>query len=361
MVCKDDISFEKMIEILNKLGADPRPNYEKEEIVNRTICHHPHDLKGSHKLYYYNNTHLFHCYTQCVRETFDIFYLVSKVKQISMLAAHEWVSLECGVPFFPEEQREENNGWSNLNRFKQIQQIPIVSSKIDYKVYDGSFLGHLPHPIIQPWVDEGIDQNVMERRGICYNPISGGVVIPHYNISGDLIGVRERTLVKENEKYGKYRPLVMNNKIYNHPLGLNLYNLNWSKDNIKTSKSAIIGEGEKFCLTYASLFGEDNDITVATCGSSFSKAQFQFLLSLGVREITLAFDRQFKQIGDEEYERWIKKLQNIAKKYKNFCSITFMFDTQGLLDYKDSPIDKGKEVFQQMFDNRLNCEGRIRT
>ena len=64
-------------------------------------------------------------------------------------------------------------------------------------------------------------------------------------------------------------------------------------------KKAIVTEGEKSCFLYASYFGEDNDISVACCGSSLINYQVDLLLSLGVSEIIVAFDRQFKEIGDK--------------------------------------------------------------
>ena len=85
----------------------------------------------------------------------------------------------------------------------------------------------------------------MNDKGICYDPLYEGIVIPHYDINGNLIGIRERTLIKENEIYGKYRPAIINGKMYNHPLSFNLYNLNFSKSNIKTTQKAIVYEGKR--------------------------------------------------------------------------------------------------------------------
>ena len=47
----------------------------------RTICHN-HLGEGSRKLYYYDNTKLFQCYTDCAG-SFDIYELICKVKTIS--------------------------------------------------------------------------------------------------------------------------------------------------------------------------------------------------------------------------------------------------------------------------------------
>ena len=60
-----------------------------------------------------------------------------------------------------------------------------------------------------------------------------------HNIDGKLIGIRERTLIKENEQTGKYKPAILNNQMYNHPLGFNLYNLNNSKDNIQKMRLPV--------------------------------------------------------------------------------------------------------------------------
>lgn len=211
----------------------------------------------------------------------------------------------------------------------------------------------MPHPRIIPWESEGISQEVMKVRGICYNPASQGIVIPHYNENNELIGIRERTLIKENEINGKYKPAIINRQMYNHPLGFNLYNLNNSQNNIRDIKKAIIFEGEKSCLLYASYFGLDNDISVAVCGSSLGNYQMNLLTSLNVEEVIIAFDKQFQEIGDSEWTRWTKKLNEINKKYGKIVQISFIFDKWDLLDYKDSPIDKGKEIFLNLFKKRV--------
>ena len=118
----------------------------------------------------------------------------------------------------------------------------------------------------------------------------------------------------------------LNGQMYNHPLSFNLYNLNNSKDNIKALKKVIIFEGEKSSLLYASYFGEENDISVAVCGSSLITYQVKLLLSLGVEEIIIAFDKQFQEIGDDEWKRWTKKLTDIHTKYGAYAQISYMFD-----------------------------------
>ena len=106
-------------------------------------------------------------------------------------------------------------------------------------------------------------------------------------------------------------------------------------------------------MLYASYFGEENDISVAVCGSSLINYQVKLLLSLGVEEIIIAFDKQFKEIGDDEWKRWTKKLTDIHTKYGAYTQISYMFDKNDLLDYKMSPIDNGKDIFLKMFKERV--------
>ena len=112
-------------------------------------------------------------------------------------------------------------------------------------------------------------------------------------------------------------------------------------------------EGEKGPLQYASLFGEENDISVACCGSSLAKPQLELLIESGAKEIIIAFDKQFKEIGDAEFKSWKTKLIKLNKKYSSYALISFLFDKKGILKYKSSPIDEGKEKFLELFKERI--------
>ena len=125
-----------------------------------------------------------------------------------------------------------------------------------------------------PWLEDGISQEAMDHAMIGYYPGGDYITIPHFDKDGRFIGLRGRTLcASEGEIYGKYRPLKINKQLYNHPLGMNLYNLHHSKRNIATMKKAIIFESEKSVLQLQSMVGFDADISVACCGSNVSAFQ----------------------------------------------------------------------------------------
>ena len=141
--------------------------------------------------------------------------------------------------------------------------------------------------------------------------------------------------------------------MYNHPLGMALYNFNNSKRNITASRRAVIFEGEKSCLKYQSYFGKENDISVACCGSNISNYQMNLLLECGVREVAIALDRQFKELGDDEFMKLKKSLLKLHKKYNNYTQISFIFDKEMKTGYKDSPIDDGIDTYLQLFKERI--------
>lgn len=367
---KLNLSIEQVFDLVAELGGEPR--MESGFFISKTICHN-HAGEGSYKLYYYDNTKLFRCYTDC-GTSFDIYELVRKIKNNSkdlksyynkegkvcyreweLFDAVEFVAIYYGYSpktFDFQKTQEKLKDWEVLNNYEQINKDE-QEQRVELRIFDNKILQYLPRPRIITWEQEGIKKEVMDHRGIAYDPKNQGIVIPHYDINNQLVGIRERTLIKEEENFGKYRPAILNGVMYNHPLGFNLYNLNNSKNNIKIIKKVIVYEGEKSSLLYASFFGEENDISVAVCGSSLITYQVKLLLSLGVEEIIIAFDKQFKEIGDKEWERWTKKLYDIHIKYGAYVQISYLFDKKDLLDYKDSPVDKGKETFLKLFKNRI--------
>lgn len=248
---KESLTIEQVFDLVSELGGEPHPIIHNSYFISKTICHNTLG-EGSYKLYYYDNSHLFKCYTDC-DDSFDIFELVAKVKKNNDNS--EWSLPKCiafvGNYFrifndyetsFDEENKIED--WNIINAYsrKKIDNI----YKIDkLKTYDDKIINFLPSPIISPWEQEGIARKVIKNRNIKYDPVTESIIIPHYNKEGELVGIRKRTLIKELELYGKYTPAYLNRILYNHPLSFNLYNLNNSKNAIKVLQKAIVYEGKR--------------------------------------------------------------------------------------------------------------------
>ena len=356
---REALSIENIYELINEWGGDPE--YTSFGIISTTICHN-YPGEGSRKLYYYENSDLFKCYTAC-DESFDIFELTIKVADIQkgleydLNDAVRFIAQRFGLAGrYETEMEDELDDWKYLENYDRIQDISVETQEVILKPFDTDILTRFNYKIkLTPWLDEGITQEVLNKAFIGFYPGGDQITIPHFDIHSRFIGLRGRTLCEEEGKlYGKYRPIKVNNIIYNHPLGMNLYNLNNSKVNIPKLDKAIVFEGEKSCLLYRSYFGMENDITVACCGSSITNYQIQLLRDCGAKEIIIAFDRQFEELGDDDFKKLTKKLTNIHSKYKNYVNISFMFDKEKITGYKASPIDEGKEKFLKLFKERIS-------
>ena len=355
---KEQLTTEDIFELLDEFGGDPR--YTNFGIISRTICHNPKG-EGSYKLYYYINSQMFHCFTGC-NDSFDVFDLVIKVadiqlhKKFDLNDAVKYVAYKFGITSQTENTTITNDkDWDILDNYNRIQSLENKDLTVSLKEYDDEILNRFNYNFkLTPWLNDNITQEVIDDARIGFYPGGDQITIPHFDVNNRFIGLRGRTLCKaEAELYGKYRPLRINNILYTHPLGMNLYNINHSKDNIASFKKAIIFESEKSCLQYRGYFGPELDISTACCGSSISAYQMQLLLNLGVNEVIIGFDRQFKQIGDAEHSHLVQNLRRIYNKYKNFTTVSFIFDKKMITNYKDSPTDNGRDTFVKLFNERI--------
>ncbi len=358
---REKLNIEQIYGLLEEWGG--LPEYTDFGILSSTICHNP-PGEGSRKLYYYSNTDLFQCYTGC--GSFDIFELLVKVakiqwnKEFDLNDAVRYIAIKFGLAGEQDDIGEEALiDWKTLNAYDRIQELEIKDYHVELKEYDSVILDRMNYNVkILPWLREGITQEVMNYNRIGYYPGAAQITIPHFDINGRFIGLRGRALCQPDiDMYGKYRPIMIPHGekplLYNHPLGMNLYNINNSKNNIKQTGRAIIFEGEKSSLLYQSYFGIENDISVACWGSNISAYQIQLLLDCDVKEVTIAFDRQFQEIGDEEFKHLTNNLTKINDRYKNYVDISIIFDKKMITGYKDSPIDCSKEIFLKLFKERI--------
>lgn len=348
---KENLSMDDIYNLLEFLEAEPQMygNY----IIAKTICH----SGETHKLYWYENTGLFKCYSGSCG-SFDIFELIQKYNDTDDLnQTIAFVVNFCNLQSKVSDDSSDElsvEDWEVFRRYGRIAEIAVEDkSKIQLSEYDLSLFEHYPQPIISDWEKEGISKEVCDYMGIRYDPIEGGIIIPHFDENGRCIGIRSRTLVQENEKFGKYRPLTAFGQMFNHPLAFNLYGLDKAKENIEESGIAIVVESEKSVLKYLSYFGIAANLCVAVCGSSFSKYQFQLLQEYGAKEIVIGFDKDFEDYNDDKCLEVESKLMKIYDKYGAYANLSFLYDKESLLGYKHSPLDDGKEKFLHLFRNRV--------
>lgn len=347
------INYEEIIEnlrddavkqLLTELGADV---IEKDDyFVLNTICHHDNPDEASHKLYYYKNTHLFVCYSEC--GTMSIFKFLKKYYEVRQIE-YDWyndilqVILNCSASDVVR---------SGAPAYKSCRD-EYVAQKIrkELPAFSEGVLSVFTKFYPSEWLMDHISREAMDKYNILYSISQNKIIIPHYDIHNRLVGIRGRALNQwEVENLGKYMPVQIEGKWYSHPLSLNLYGLNMNYQNIKKTGIAFVFESEKSVLQFES-FSIPN-CAVASCGSNFNKYQVDLLMRYcAPREIVICYDRE--ELPKES--KYFDKLYEICSRYNNYCNMSFIYDT-GLGDLKDSPSDNGEEVFQKLLKGRVKVK-----
>ena len=157
------------------------------------------------------------------------------------------------------------------------REIP-KKKEIDYNEvlaeYDSSILNTFLDYHAVEWLFEGITNETMNKYEIKFDLDSEGIIIPHRDKDGRLIGIRQRNLNKKQLELGrKYVPYVSPRSriIYRSSLGKNLYGLHINKEKIKEYKMCVIFESEKSVLKMHSFYNENPSVCVG--GSSVNDYQ----------------------------------------------------------------------------------------
>ena len=334
----NQITTDDIIKIMGSLGVDV-VRETNDFLIFPSICHNG----SSNKLYYYKESKTFYCYSHC--GNMSLFDVVMKIKQYEFKDAFKYVktfSSGGGIYGFYKPYRKTSLG------DVIIEPLPLINKPFLFKMYSDNI------KLMKEWSDEGITENALRKFNIRFDMEGNRMIIPHMNQDGQCVGIRVRNFNPKDARRAKYMPLFYDDNCYSHPLGSNLYGLNISKDNIKKYKKCVVFESEKSCLKYESLY-PGNNISVAICGSNFSDQQKKMLLDLGVEEVVLSLDRQYEYEDSEEGINWKNKIIKNLKNLTDYCKASFVWDNDQdrLLEYKDSPIDKGKEIFEKLLKNRI--------
>lgn len=355
---KQSLSENDIEKILYDLGSLPSKKGYKSNLVFTTVCH-----GGSkHKLYYYPETKTFHCYTDC-GETMDIYELVVRTKKqhgihFTFHDAIRYVSTLTGKAItsssvFEQLNKEIIDDWNWINRLHVEKKVNITLHVHEEKVMNV----FLKYPNVW-WEEEGIALEVQRKFEIAYYQREDRIVIPHRNINGGLVGIRGRAMRSEDIDAGrKYIPLSIEGKLYSHPTLYNLYGLHKTKNAIMRHRKVIIYEGEKSVLKTDAYYEEDN-FSVATCSSNISDWHIDTLLSLGVEEFFIAFDRQYQDPESDEAYTYAEKLKRFAYKIAPYATVYILWDNENRLKYKDAPCDQGKVVLEELMKEKYEIKTR---
>ena len=342
----ENLDTEKIKDLLDTLDI---PYQEKNDyLIMPTACHNVDLDEASWKLYYYKNTHIFYCYTNCQSQSIFIFL---KNYYETRGITYNWYDDVYKVILNCSNYTKE---FSSISKYKSIKDKYERKEQPSLPIYPENILDCFTKMYPAEWLNEGISKKAMDKFNILYSIPQNKIIIPHYNIKGDLVGIRGRALNEwEVENLGKYMPVKIEGKWYSHPLSLNLYGLNETKEAIKRNGYCILYESEKSVLKNEG-FAMEN-CSAAVCGSQLNKYALKILIKeCRPKEIILAFDKEEKE-GEFSY---FNKLNKLCKKYSNYCNFSFIYDRYNLLDLKDAPVDCGEEIFKRLLEKRVKVNGK---
>lgn len=345
---RNELQPQQIIDILHKYDIKPVVD-NINTIIFPTCCHNLHG--GSPKLYYYKNSHLFKCFTQC-EGSFDIFELIIKIEglrgnTITLFGALKIAGVDIkNTDLIASDDHSDvvNYMYEFSNSLFNINNLtPIDDNVLNASVFKKE--------VLSLWEREGINYTTMQKYNIGYDPLANCITIPIYDHFGQLVSVRGRFL-SEGEKV-KYKPITFCNKILSAPSSQLLYGLWQNRNSIQQTKTAIVFESEKSVLMMDSYYGDKNN-SVATLGKNISNQHILLLLRAGVEKIILAYDADYKT--EEEKMKKFQEYKSIGKFLSTFFSTSIIIDWDNKLQYKDSPIDRGKQIFETLLEKRYYVE-----
>lgn len=184
------------------------------------------------------------------------------------------------------------------------------------------------------WEKEGISRESLDKFQVYYDGFSDRLVYPIRDMQGNIVNIGGRALDPEwkEKKMRKYT------YFFSWGTMATIYGLFENMESILKEKEVILFEGCKSVLI-ANTWGIQN--TGALLTSHMNPNQMKILARLGCR-VVLALDKEVKVRDDH----------NIAK-LKNYVNCEYLWDKDNLLSEKDSPVDKGKEVFKRLYEGRM--------
>jgi DNA primase len=238
------------------------------------------------------------------------------------------------VEDFHKVNKRESESWNFLQQFKK-QRKPY-----DFKenpIYPESILDQFCNIPYKRWIDEGLSYESQKLFSVGIDLQEEKIIVPHRKWdTGELCGVMSRTMCEnwKELKIPKWFPMYEFNK------NLNLFGYWQNRFDVGIANELILMESEK-----SPIKGRSYEIKniCSTSGKSIQPEQVRILIRIG-KPVVIAYD---KNVGE-------KQLKEEAEKLKYYLPMS-VIDSSACekLGEKDAPIDKGKELFWQLYNARV--------
>lgn len=261
----------------------------------------------------------------------DIFDLVAYFKQCTFAESMKWVCDTVGLDYY----HEPDDVPESLKIIRFLKEMSTGSDDEDNTplkpISEDVLRYYLPYGN-KKWEDEGISLETQREFNIMYDPQTDYIAIPIFDSIGSLVGIKGRYFGIPDEYHSRFTYLEKCNK------SKVLYGYWQNKEFIKNNKYIIVVESEKSVLKLAE-YGYRN--VVSTGGKTISKYQVELITRTGCIPM-FAFDEDVKE----------NELKDIANLFIDGVSIYAVIDRDGLLEEKESPMDR-QDVWRELYKNNV--------
>jgi DNA primase len=224
------------------------------------------------------------------------------------------------------EEKPKYNKW--LNKLGSKKRIDVQNKVISQNELDR--YGVIPY---KNWLDEGLSIRTQKYFQVGIDVKSERITFPVHNRSGELIGVKARYCGRDKkiEDQYKYLYLIPCNK------SIEFFNFHRALPYIESQREVIIVEGAKTCM-YLHQWGFKNVISIE--GDILTDEQISLLKGLGI---------EIKYIFVWDKDKDVQFVYNEVHKLKGRMRYS-IYDKDDLLCEKDSPSDRGKEIWMKLYN-----------
>lgn len=224
-----------------------------------------------------------------------------------------------------------------LKKLRALAMKP--KSAYEHRILDDSELDKYQIEPIKEWLDEGIEQDVMDLFGVRVDTWQNRIIYPVYDICGNLINIKART------RYKNYKQMKIPKYINYFQVGVMDYfqGLNTTLKYVLDANEIIIFESVKSVMK---AYGWGYKNCASAEKHTLTKEQIDLLVKLRVN-IVFAYD------CDVDYRS--SDVRQDIDKLKRVTNVFVIEDRKKLLggkDTKNAPVDCGEEVWETLYSQK---------
>lgn len=224
-----------------------------------------------------------------------------------------------------------------LKKLRALAMKP--KSAYEHRILDDSELNKYQIEPVKEWLDEGIEQDVMDLFGVRVDTWQNRIIYPVYDICGNLINIKART------RYKNYKQMKIPKYINYFQVGVMDYfqGLNTTLKYVLDANEIIIFESVKSVMK---AYGWGYKNCASAEKHTLTKEQIDLLVKLRVN-IVFAYD------CDVDYRN--SDVRQDIDKLKRVTNVFVIEDRKKLLggkETKNAPVDCGEEIWETLYSQK---------